>query len=114
MRIAICGDEADQREVMLSFVCQYNPTLAIDTYDAAIDLLLAVEKIPYDIVFMDIEMPAPNGFEIAQQLKVKSNSPLVIFVTRVTPIPFRAMALLSVTLPSQFHMRCFHPSSPWH
>ena len=82
MRIAICDDEADQREVMLSFVCQYNPTLAVDTYDAAIDLLLAVEKIPYDIVFMDIEMPAPNGFEIAQQLKVKSNSPLVIFVTK--------------------------------
>ena len=54
MRIAICDDEADQREVMLSFVCQYNPTLAVDTYDAAIDLLLAVEKIPYDIVFMDL------------------------------------------------------------
>ena len=82
MRIAICDDEADQREVMLSFVRQYNPTLAVDAYDAAIDLLLAVEQIPYDIVFMDIEMPAPNGFEVAQQLKVKSNSPLVIFVTK--------------------------------
>ena len=43
MRIAICDDEADQREVMLSFVRQYNPTLAVDAYDAAIDLLLAVE-----------------------------------------------------------------------
>ena len=51
MRIAICDDEADQREVMLSFVRQYNPTLAVDAYDAAIDLLLAVEQIPYDIVF---------------------------------------------------------------
>ena len=82
MRIAICDDEADQREAMLSFVHQYNPTLAVDTYVAAIDLLLAVEQIPYDIVFMDIEMPAPNGFEVAQQLKAKANSPLVIFVTK--------------------------------
>ncbi len=82
MRIAICDDEADQREAMLSFVHQYNPTLAVDTYDAAIDLLVAVDQVPYDIVFMDIEMPEPNGFEVAQQLKTKTNSPLVIFVTK--------------------------------
>lgn len=82
MRIAICDDEADQRKVMLSFIHQYNSTLAVDTYDAAIDLLLAVEKVPYDIVFIDIEMPAPNGFEVAEQLKAKANPPLVIFVTK--------------------------------
>lgn len=82
MRIAICDDEADQREVMLSFIHQYNPVLTVDTYDAAIDLLLAVDKIPFDIVFMDIEMPAPNGFEVAEQLKAKANPPLVIFVTK--------------------------------
>lgn len=82
MRIAICDDEADQRKVMLSFVRQYNPALAVDTYYAAVDLLLAVEKVPYDVVFMDIEMPSPNGFEVAEQLKTKSNPPLVIFVTK--------------------------------
>lgn len=82
MRIAICDDEADQREAMLSFVHQYNPSLAVDTYDAAVDLLLAVDQVPYDIVFMDIEMPEPNGFEVATQLKNKANSPLVIFVTK--------------------------------
>lgn len=82
MRIAICDDEADQRKVMLSFARQYNPTLAVDTYDAAIDLLLAAEKVPYDVVFMDIEMPSPNGFEVAEQLRMKANHPLVIFVTK--------------------------------
>ena len=82
MRIAICDDEADQRKVMLSFIHQYNPALAVDTYDAAIDLLLAVEKVVYDIVFMDIEMPSPNGFEVAELLKAKTNPPLVIFVTK--------------------------------
>lgn len=82
MRIAICDDEANQCDMMLSFIHQYNPALAVDTYDAAIDLLLAVEKVVYDIIFMDIEMPAPNGFEVAKLLKAKANPPLVIFVTK--------------------------------
>lgn len=82
MRIAICDDEVDQREVMAQYIRQYNSTLAVDVYDAGVDLLLAANTTQYDIVFMDIEMPSPNGFEVAQMLKAKSNSPLVIFVTK--------------------------------
>lgn len=82
MRIAICDDEADQRKTMLEFIHQYNVQLAVDIYDAAIDLLLAVDQVPYDIVFMDIEMPEPNGFDVAEKLKNKANPPLVIFVMK--------------------------------
>lgn len=82
MRIAVCDDEHKQQEVLIKLIHRFDSNLIIDLYDAALDLLLAADQIPYDIVFMDIEMPSPNGFEIAEALKKKQNSPLIIFVTK--------------------------------
>lgn len=82
MRIAICDDEHEQRKLLLEYIRRFKDTIKVDVYSAALDLLLATDQINYDIVFMDIEMPSPNGFEIAEALKKKKHSPLVIFVTK--------------------------------
>lgn len=82
MRIAICDDEQEQRKLLFEYIRRYKDTIKVDIYGAALDLLLAVDQIKYDIVFMDIEMPSPNGFEVAEALKKKKHSPLVIFVTK--------------------------------
>lgn len=82
MRIAICDDEQEQRILMKQYAKQYDQSLQVDIYESALDLLLSAERISYDIVFMDIEMPPPNGFEVATALRKKSNPPLVIFVTK--------------------------------
>ena len=66
----------------MEYIHRYKDTIKVDVYGAALDLLLAADQVNYDIVFMDIEMPAPNGFEVAELLKKKKHSPLVIFVTK--------------------------------
>ena len=82
MRIAVCDDEKDQMELLVNYSKTYNSTLTVDAYFSALDLLLASDRIAYDIVFMDIEMPSPNGFEVAEKLKRKASSPLIIFVSK--------------------------------
>lgn len=82
MRIAVCDDEKEQRELLAAFSKRYDASLPVDTYFSALDLLMASERIQYDIVFMDIEMPSPNGFEVAETLRRKENPPLIIFVSK--------------------------------
>lgn len=82
MRIAICDDEKEQRDLLAEYTHKFNASLVVDTYSAALDLLMASDRCSYDVIFMDIEMPAPNGFEVAEALKKKSNPPLVIFVSK--------------------------------
>lgn len=82
MRIAVCDDEKEQRELLVAFCKKYDTSLLVDTYFSALDLLMASDRILYDIIFMDIEMPPPNGFEVATTLKRKKNPPLIIFVSK--------------------------------
>lgn len=82
MKIAICDDEKEQQACLAAYCKKYNPSLSVSIFSAAVDLLLAFERDSYDIVFMDIEMPSPNGFEVAKMLRKRSNPPLVIFVTK--------------------------------
>lgn len=82
MKIAICDDEKEQQAFLAACCKKFNPSLCVSTFSAAVDLLLAFEQVSYDIVFMDIEMPSPNGFEVAQILRKRANPPLVIFVTK--------------------------------
>ena len=82
MRIAICDDERLQREQLITYCKRYDSSLSVDTFFSAIDLLMAIECVSYDIVLMEIEMPPPNGFEVAEALKKRVPSPLVIFISK--------------------------------
>lgn len=79
MRIAVCDDEPEQLELLLNYCRRFDSALPVTPYETAQALL--AEASGLDIVFLDIEMPAPNGFEVAQELRKKANPPLVIFVT---------------------------------
>lgn len=55
-----------------------------DTCEVAFDAQVALAKCKethFDVVFLDVEMPDANGFDVARELKVSSPSTNVIFVT---------------------------------
>lgn len=79
MRIAVCDDERAEQEKIISHIRQYDSSLPVDCFSAAGELLSA--DCFYDIIFMDIEMPSPNGYEVAKQLMAVEDKPLIIFVT---------------------------------
>ena len=77
MRIAVCDDN----KVTLDFLCEeigreFSKTKAdfsLDVFENGADFLSQHETTPFDIVFLDIDMPTINGFEIAERIN-KNNS----------------------------------------
>lgn len=84
MRIAVCDDNV----VMLNFLCDEinkefknnGVDFALDRFENGADFLSVYETAPFDFVFLDIDMPNINGFEIAERIN-KDNSSLIVFVT---------------------------------
>lgn len=84
MRISVCDDNV----VMLNFLCdEINKEFknngidfALDRFENGADFLSVYETEPSDIVFLDIDMPTINGFEIAERIN-KDNSSFIVFVT---------------------------------
>lgn len=83
MRLAICDDDENDLLLLKSQIMQCSCTkgLALHCFDKAADLFRADESMNFDIAILDIEMAAPNGFEIAQKLKMRRPSPIIIFLT---------------------------------
>lgn len=83
MKIAICDDEALELQRIVNFIQQYDATLPVDLFSSARDLLQAHIMEPYDLILLDIEMPEPNGYQIAKQLiSISNKMPCIVFVTK--------------------------------
>lgn len=61
------------------------------------EALALCEQRPFDLIFLDVELPGMNGFEVCAQLRRagKNQSAPVIFVTRHTDLQNRAQATMS-------------------
>lgn len=87
-KILIVDDEPLARQRVTRYVREYDPGLQIET---AADGLEAVEKIRSfkpDLVFLDIEMPGLNGFEVLQQFDTRPFQ--LIFQTAYDQFAIRA------------------------
>lgn len=84
MRIAICDDELSVLAELREMLDRYDTmgALQIFSYQSAQKLYLDYEKQNFDIAIMDIEMEAPNGYEIAKRLVEYKPAPIVIFLTK--------------------------------
>ena len=82
INIAVCDDEADEREEILQLIKRYHSGWTPAQFSSAKDLLHATEKVEFDLILLDIEMASPTGFEVAKQIVGKQQShPLIIFIT---------------------------------
>ncbi len=83
MRVAICDDEPNDLISLESALKTYDRVnrLSISRFTSANALYRSTEHTAYDIAILDIEMSAPNGYEIAQRLCTQKPKPLIIFLT---------------------------------
>ena len=88
MRIAICDDEKDIRELIANKVTKQCPAAEIVFFSSGEELLLS-NMIP-DILFLDIQMSGKNGMETARELRKKDRNMILIFVTAVEEYVFQA------------------------
>ena len=83
MRIAICDDQAVCLEQTLSAVrkCVSISEARIDLYKSGLAFLKEFNSRPYDLVFLDIEMPEIDGITLAKNLRKLNADVPIIFLT---------------------------------
>ncbi len=83
MRIAICDDEEKDLQALKEAVNAFDLSGAIEVcaFSSATALFSSGLKKPFDIAILDIEMPPPNGYAIAEKLVQGDPSPIIIFLT---------------------------------
>ena len=88
MRIAICDDEKNIRELIANKVVKQYPDAEIIFFQSGEELLLVDESI--DILFLDIQMSGIDGMETARELRKKDKRVILVFVTAVEEYVFQA------------------------
>ena len=83
MRIAICDDEEIYRIELKTILDKMlaNADYDIDTFADGKHLIEEFSACPYDLVFLDIEMPAVDGITLAKMIRLKSENVFIVFLT---------------------------------
>lgn len=88
MRIGICDDQPEICELLADKVKQMYPEETILIYPDG-KAVLAEADLP-DILFLDIQMPEPDGMETARKLRRMNRQMILIFVTAIEEYVFQA------------------------
>lgn len=99
MKIAICDDSPDDLHLMLGYCKQYDPSLSVHTFPSGTALMAAFSSAFYDLVFLDIEMEPPNGYDTAVKLRAMERKPEIIFTTKNLNYSIRGYGIALQYLP---------------
>lgn len=85
LRIAVCDDSPqfleNAAELIRKWVDQSTAPINLHTFDNGKALIEANTSSRFDIVFLDIIMPAMSGMETARKLRKNDNSVRIVFLT---------------------------------
>ncbi|MCR5543558.1 MAG: LytTR family DNA-binding domain-containing protein [Eubacterium sp.] len=83
MRIAVCDDEEKYRFQAKAMIDNMSGSLdtIVDAFGDGRKLLEAFDKRPYEVLFLDIEMPAMDGITLAKKIREKNDSVYIVFLT---------------------------------
>ena len=87
MKIGICDDEKEIREMLQDKVHSLYPEADIELYASGEELL--VGELP-DILLLDIQMQGKSGIETAKELRLTDRHLIIIFVTAIEDYVFQA------------------------
>lgn len=84
LRIAVCDDDPLDLGQTLEMIQQYDKkkSLEVLSFIRASDLLKPSTVNTFDIVLLDIEMEIPNGYDVAKQLVLAKDPPVIVFITK--------------------------------
>lgn len=88
MRIAVCDDEKEIRDMFAEKIGKLYPKGDLSLYQSGEELLLSDQE--PDILLLDIQMPGKNGMETAMEMRRKNKKMILIFVTALDDFVFQA------------------------
>lgn len=93
-RIAICDDSKEELEYVSQVIVNAFEKKCVNVttqmYMSALDLLNENRKEPFDIVFLDLDMPGIDGMETADRIGSLDNSTAIVFVTNHEELVYKA------------------------
>lgn len=87
----IVDDEHDARELLGTLVSEHPDFSIIATAGSATEALPHITRLQPDLLFLDIQMPVKNGFELVSDLRNLEISIPVIFVTAYDQFAIQAI-----------------------
>ena len=95
LKTIIIDDEPDSVKLLQLQLAQHCPEIEITgTFTSSVKALAAIEKIEPDLIFLDIEMPVMNGFELLEKILHLPFS--VIFITAYNQYALKAFRFNAV------------------
>ncbi len=113
-RILLVDDDADDQLYFLDAISEISPDLECRVANNGVEALIKIQvPPPFDVIFLDLNMPIMNGFECLSNLKLLDNYrdiPVVIFTTSKNSQDIQRTkelgASLYFTKPTSFSMLC--------
>jgi DNA-binding LytR/AlgR family response regulator len=99
MKLAICDDDQTDLLRLRDLIRQYDADLDVTLFSSADALLRAFQTEFFDLIFLDIEMEAPNGYDAAVRLMQQEDKPLIVFVTNSGEYTLRGYGIAFRYLP---------------
>lgn len=94
MYVAICDDNKPMLDFLNGkiddFLTENGITHEICVFSSGRDFLESHSKHPFDVVFLDIVMPEPDGFEVAKQVRKISRDTYIIFITTESSLVYKS------------------------
>src|SRR6476469_2988021 len=80
IRVVIVDDEPIAREGIRVQIAKYPKASIVAECGDGLQAVTVIEKFKPDLVFLDVQMPGMDGFEVLQSLEL-DHLPVVVFVT---------------------------------
>ena len=84
LKIAVCDDckktLVQIKEKVDSWKIE-NHTIICETFENSTDLIISHRNAPFDIILLDIVMPAPDGIETAREIRKNDKTVKIVFLT---------------------------------
>lgn len=94
-RIGICDDNPmfakNLEKIVKNAFSKHECTYDIQAFNDGIVLLSQNSLEPFDVLFLDIDMPKAGGFDIAKQLREAYSHCIIVFVTSHAELVFESM-----------------------
>ena len=95
LRIAICDDNEIMLENLKGIISdafsEHTTDFEVSEYLGGLLLLNEHKLTPFDVIFLDIDMPKVSGFDAAKQLRDEFSNCFIIFVTSHSELVYESM-----------------------
>lgn len=81
LKALVVDDEAPARSELRYLLSEAGGVEVVGEASSAKEALQLIRALPYDVVFLDIDMPGLSGMQLAEALGEAEHTPAVVFVT---------------------------------